>query len=106
MKAAPEVEPGEARRRADDGALLLDVREADEWDAGRVADSVWIPMGEFRARLAEIPKDREIVVVCRSGSRSANVAAGLLARGYDAVNLAGGLVAWTAAGIAFDGDVA
>lgn len=62
-------------------------------------------MGEFRARLAEIPKDREIVVVCRSGGRSANVAAGLLARGYDAVNLSGGLLAWTTAGIPFEGDV-
>ncbi len=105
MKAAPEVEPDDARRRVDAGALLLDVREADEWTAGRAPDSLWIPMGEFRARLAEIPKDREIVVVCRNGVRSANVAAGLLARGYDAMNLTGGLVAWTAAGIPFDGSV-
>ena len=79
-------------------AHLLDVREQDEWDAGHVEGAQHIPIGEFLGRIAEVPTDRELVVVCSVGSRSAQVAAYLAQQGYDAVNLEGGLQAWAAAG--------
>jgi rhodanese-related sulfurtransferase len=79
-------------------AHLLDVREQEEWDAGHVDGSQHIPIGELLGRLAEIPTDREVVVVCRVGSRSAQVTAYLGQQGYDMVNLTGGLEAWVAAG--------
>jgi rhodanese-related sulfurtransferase len=97
---APDIEADEGKQRVDAGACLLDVREADEWLAGHAADALWIPMGEVAARRQEVPDDRPIVVVCRSGARSARVATALLGAGYDAVNLAGGMRAWAALGFA------
>ena len=78
--------------------VLLDVREDDEWRAGHIDAAVHIPMGSVPARLAEIPVDRPIVVVCRSGGRSAQVTGFLAAAGREAVNLAGGMHAWSEAG--------
>jgi rhodanese-related sulfurtransferase len=104
--SAPEIEVEEAKRRVDAGALLLDVRNADEWDTGRAVGATWIPMNDIGARQDEIPTDREIVVVCKMGGRSARVAAALVGAGYDAANVAGGMDAWAAAGfevIADDG---
>jgi rhodanese-related sulfurtransferase len=97
---AQELDPRAAADRLAAGeAVALDVREADEWVAGRIAGAVHIPLGELVVRQDEIPEDRPILVVCRSGSRSA-WAVGMLARaGYDAVNLGGGLQAWQAAGL-------
>jgi rhodanese-related sulfurtransferase len=80
----------------EDGGFLLDVREAPEWEAGHAPEAVWIPMGELEARLAEVPRDRRIVAICRVGSRSRAVAQALLDAGYDAVNLDGGMRAWAA----------
>ena len=78
-----------------EGAWLLDVREQDEWDAGHIADSVHIPMSELMSRVDEVPKDRPIVVVCKVGGRSAQVAGYLERRGWaDVHNLSGGLVTW------------
>jgi rhodanese-related sulfurtransferase len=94
----PEVDPATATARLADGAVALDVREDDEWEAGHIAGSLHIPVGSLGARQAEIP-DAPLVVVCRSGSRSASVTAALLRAGYSAGNLAGGLEAWKAAGL-------
>jgi rhodanese-related sulfurtransferase len=77
---------------------FLDVREPSEWEAGRVADAFWIPLGELAARQGELPPDTAIVVVCRSGARSAVATKALLDAGYRATNLAGGMRAWAAAG--------
>jgi rhodanese-related sulfurtransferase len=95
----PEVDPAGARERVDAGAVVLDVREPDEWSAGHVSDSAWIPMTAIPARYGELPTDRAIVVVCRTGARSGRVTEALRGAGYDAVNLAGGLQAWIAAGL-------
>jgi rhodanese-related sulfurtransferase len=95
----PEVDAAEGRRRVEQGALLLDVREPDEWTAGHAPEAVFIPLGEVQARLDEIPTDRAIVAICRSGARSGRVTEALTAWGYDAVNLAGGMRAWAAAGL-------
>jgi adenylyltransferase/sulfurtransferase len=74
--------------------VLLDVREPHEIDICKIEQSVVIPMGEVPDRLSEIPKDRQVVVQCRSGARSAKITGFLKGHGYDAVNLAGGILAW------------
>ncbi len=79
--------------------LLLDVREDDEWAAGHAPEAVHLPMMQIPHRLAEVPTDVDIAVVCRVGSRSAQVVAYLQANGVDrARNLDGGMHAWQAAG--------
>jgi rhodanese-related sulfurtransferase len=86
------------------GAVVLDVREDDEWVAGHIGGARHIPMGELPQRFAEVgdladaAATGEVVVVCRSGRRSARVAAWLTRNGVDAVNLEGGMGAWVAAG--------
>ncbi len=81
------------------GAFLLDVREPDEWAAGHVSGARHLPMREVPARMAEVPMDGDVLVVCRSGVRSAKVVSFLLANGWDnVINLDGGMRAWVAAG--------
>jgi rhodanese-related sulfurtransferase len=80
-------------------AYLLDVREPDEWAAGHAPDAHHLPMMEVPARIAEVPTDTEVVVVCRSGGRSSQVVSYLLGNGWDNVsNLEGGMQSWAAAG--------
>jgi rhodanese-related sulfurtransferase len=82
-----------------DGAFLLDVRDPDEWEAGHAPEATHVPMMELPDRVGELPDDRDIVVVCRVGSRSAQVVAYLMAHGRNRVaNLDGGMFAWHAAG--------
>ncbi len=95
----PEVDAVEGRALVDGGALLLDVREPDEWAAGHAPDARLLPMGQVQASVADLPKDRRIVAICRSGGRSAAVTEALNAWGLDAVNLAGGMRAWAGAGL-------
>jgi rhodanese-related sulfurtransferase len=77
---------------------LLDVREQDEWDAGHAPDALHIPMSELAGRLGELPEDRGVLVICRSGGRSARVTEYLNANGWDARNVDGGMQSWQAAG--------
>ena len=95
----PQVSARAARRLLDSGAALLDVREPTEWAEGHAPGALLIPMGEVQARRDELSHEGRIVVVCRSGGRSAAVTDALRAHGYDAVNLTGGMCAWTAAGL-------
>jgi rhodanese-related sulfurtransferase len=82
-----------------DDAFLLDVRDLDEWDAGHAPNATHVPMMEIPVRVRELPADQDIVVVCRVGSRSAQVVAYLRAQGWDRIaNLDGGMFAWHAAG--------
>ena len=98
MELAPQLSPAEADAAVrDEQALAVDVREPEEWQAGRIEGSLWIPLGELAGRVEELPRDRPLVIVCRSGSRSAYAADALVAAGYDARNLAGGLHSWVAA---------
>jgi rhodanese-related sulfurtransferase len=78
-------------------AMVLDVREEDEYKAGHVLNSTLIPLGKLKQRTGELEKyrDRPIVVVCRSGNRSANACVTLGKQGFtQAYNLAGGVNAW------------
>lgn len=84
-----------------DDVFLLDVREDVEWEAGHVEEAVHIPMGQLNDRIAEIPRDRTIVCVCRSGQRSRAVTDALNRAGYTAHNLEGGMHAWQQAGLDF-----
>jgi rhodanese-related sulfurtransferase len=94
--------PGQVREVAaaavPDGAWLLDVREDDEWEAGYAPGARHIPLGELGARSAEVPQDQIVYVICRSGVRSARAAQALAAAGWEAVNVAGGMQDWAAAG--------
>ncbi|HEY8532397.1 MAG TPA: rhodanese-like domain-containing protein [Micromonospora sp.] len=82
-----------------DDAYLLDVREHDEWTAGHAPGAHHLPMTELPARLAEVPTEGDVVVVCRSGGRSARVVAYLIQNGWDNVrHLDGGMQSWFAAG--------
>ena len=95
--AVAEITPSEfvERRSRGESLTLLDVRE--EWELGvaSVPDVVHIPMGEVADRLGELDRTREVVVLCRSGHRSLQVANFLQQNGFQAVNLAGGILAWS-----------
>lgn len=80
------------------GAVLLDVREPEEWAAGHVEGALHIPMTEIPAGLDRLDRDDDIVVMCKVGARSARVTAWLNQQGFRASNLDGGLVAWAVAG--------
>ncbi|TDB80826.1 MULTISPECIES: rhodanese-like domain-containing protein [unclassified Micromonospora] len=82
-----------------DETYLLDVREDDEWAAGHAPGAHHLPMMQLPARLAEVPTDREVAVICRSGGRSAQVVGYLLHQGWEQVrNADGGMRQWAAAG--------
>ncbi len=96
--AVPEITPAEAHRRALAGeVLLLDVREDDEWAAGRAAEAVHVALS--RLDPSTVPGELPVVAVCRVGSRSHVAAAALAARGLDAANMTGGMLAWQAQGL-------
>ena len=76
-------------------ALMIDVREENEWNEGHIDGAVHIPMAQLPERLSELDKKMTTIVVCRSGNRSGKVAAWLINRGYDALNMTGGMLAWT-----------
>jgi rhodanese-related sulfurtransferase len=85
--------------QVDPDAYLLDVREPDEWEAGHAPGAHHLPMMEVPARMAEIPADSEVVVVCRSGGRSGQVVSYLVGNGWENVrNLDGGMQSWAAQG--------
>lgn len=94
----PETTVAELPNDLPDGLLVLDVREDDEWRAGHIEGATHIPMMDVPGRLAEVPVDQPVLVVCRVGSRSGQVTGFLGAQGRDARNLAGGMYAWAAAG--------
>ncbi|GAB3311081.1 rhodanese-like domain-containing protein [Epidermidibacterium keratini] len=79
-------------------AVILDVREDDEWEAGHAKGATHIPVAEVPQRLGEVPEADTLYVVCRGGGRSSRVTAWLNDNGFQAVNVAGGMQSWKAAG--------
>jgi rhodanese-related sulfurtransferase len=83
---------------------LVDVREPEEYEAGRIAGGRLVPLGQLAAQAATVSREQPVVFYCRSGSRSAMAAEAFRQAGYDAHNMAGGLLDWAAAGLPLDPD--
>lgn len=96
---ADSVDPSEAQRRQQAGALLVDVRESDEWQRGHASGAKHVPLGQLKGRLGELPPGREVLLICQSGARSASAQRVLLAQGFQATNVRGGTSAWNRAGL-------
>ena len=98
MPEAPlEISVQDLKEARDKGAdlVVLDVREPWELDLARLDGTLDIPMNELPERLTEVPKDKPVAVLCRSGARSMKVTQYLRANGYPSVsNVAGGILAW------------
>ncbi len=89
---AVDAESGQA------GHILLDVRNADEWDAGHAPNAQWVPLRQLEGVRFQLPMNRRIVCVCRSGARSARAAETLISWGFEAANMVGGMQAWAKEG--------
>lgn len=90
-----KVNVKDAYQMRESGAFVLDVREQSEWDEAHIPDTTLIPLGELERRLDEVPKEQEIIVVCRTGNRSAKARDILLAAGFKKVaSMTGGMNAW------------
>lgn len=83
-------------------AVVLDVREPYEWDAGHIRGAVHVPMGALAQRQDVVPRDRLVLAICRSGNRSSTVTKALANAGYRIENVDGGMKAWVAAGYPMD----
>jgi rhodanese-related sulfurtransferase len=92
----PTLKPGEVQEKLKNGGrpFLLDVREKQEMREGYISGAKLIPLGQLSSRMKELPKNREIVCVCRSGNRSRSAAKKLIEAGYSAANMKGGMLAW------------
>lgn len=96
-----EISVAQAAEKRDQGAFILDVREPSEWVQFHIPGATLIPLGDLPNRLNEVPKDREVVVVCRTGHRSAQGRDILLNAGFTKVtSMAGGVTQWQAQGLA------
>jgi rhodanese-related sulfurtransferase len=94
-----EISVAQAKEEYDSGTFLLDVRQPEEWNEYHIPGTTLIPLGELKSRVNELPQDKEIVVVCRSGNRSQEGRDILLSAGLEQVtSMAGGVNEWRAAG--------
>ena len=94
-----EITVSDAVAKREAGAFILDVRQPEEWNEFHVPDSTLIPLDQLASSVNTLPKDKEIVIVCRSGNRSAQARDLLLSEGFTQVtSMAGGLNQWKAAG--------
>jgi rhodanese-related sulfurtransferase len=98
----PEIGVSDVAAQLGAGAVLLDVREEVEWQAGRAESAHHIPLGELGQRHLELDAKTPVLVICRSGSRSARAVTALRGAGYEAYNVAGGMKAWAEAGHAIE----
>jgi rhodanese-related sulfurtransferase len=94
----PQQVPTVSASELPEDAVVLDVREDDEWVHGHIDGATHIPMGDVPSRLDELPEGDPLYITCRGGGRSARVAAWLNQNGFDAVNVGGGMGEWEAAG--------
>ncbi|MCW2684716.1 MAG: glpE [Blastococcus sp.] len=97
-RVMPQQVPTVSVAELPEDAVILDVREDDEWAHGHIHGATHIPMGDVPARLDELPETDLLYVTCRGGGRSARVVGWLNQNGFDAVNVAGGMGDWEAAG--------
>jgi rhodanese-related sulfurtransferase len=97
--ASAGINAAEARAQLSQkpGPFLLDVRQPEEFRSGHIPGAKLIPLGELRQRIHELPKDREIICVCRSGNRSSSATRQLSEAGFKVKNMNGGMIAWSRA---------
>ena len=81
-----------------DGVFLVDVREDDEWTAGHAPDALHLRLGDLGTRAQELPRDKELYLICRGGARSAYAAQVLASQGWQTINVADGMTGWAVAG--------
>ena len=98
MAGERDITPEQAEALVRDGAQLIDVREDEEWEAGRIGGARHIVLGEVASQAPTIDQERPVVFYCRVGARSAMAADAFRRGGYDAYSLAGGLEAWAGEG--------
>ncbi|HEV2814809.1 MAG TPA: rhodanese-like domain-containing protein [Solirubrobacteraceae bacterium] len=95
-----DIEPRAADALVRQGALAVDVREPAELvEDGRIEGALHVPLGDLAQRAEELPRDRTLVMICRSGTRSAMATEALRASGYDAYNVDGGILRWERDGL-------
>lgn len=105
MPDIPEIDVVTLAARREEGAALIDVREADEYAGARVPGAHHIPLGEVVDRISEVPNEGTVYVICARGGRSAKAVEHFRTVGIDAVNVAGGTLGWIDAGLPIDADV-
>ena len=94
-QAIPEIDVQEAKQRINAGAILVDVREQNEYDEAHIPGSHLLALSNLAENYAELPKDKPLIMQCRSGARSGQATQFLLQNGYsEVVNLKGGILAW------------
>lgn len=91
-----EITVKEVERLINEGKQvnIIDVREVDEVEAGKIPEAINIPLGLVEFRISELNKTKEYIMVCRSGGRSGRATAYLEAQGFKVINMAGGMLAW------------
>lgn len=106
FQGVPEIGPQEATESMAAGAVMVDIREADEWEEVRIPDARFQPLSEINDWYENLPRDRTVILQCRSGNRSAMATAALIRQAgmNNVVNLAGGIIAWHQAGLPIDLD--
>jgi rhodanese-related sulfurtransferase len=106
MIEVPTIEVAQVPDPIPDGVTVVDVREPVEWHHGRIDGAVHIPITQLSDRASELPDDQQLLVVCKVGSRSSQATAFLREKGFEAINLAGGMIDWAESGrpMIADGD--
>ena len=98
---APAVDAAGAQAKLQEkpAPFVLDVREPEEYNMGHIPGATLIPLGQLSSKMNKLPKDKEILCVCASGSRSGSATRMLIGAGYNAVNVRGGMGSWQRAGL-------
>jgi len=104
MIEVPTIEVAQVPDPIPEGVTVLDVREPIEWQHGRIDGAIHIPLTQLPDRASELPDDQQLLVVCKVGGRSSQATAFLREKGFEAINLAGGMIDWVEAGRPTVGD--
>lgn len=91
INSTPSVQPNEVENLIQEGCVLVDVREIDEWTSGHHVNAIHIPMGEIMENMNSFHQNEKYIFVCRSGSRSARVTNYMISQEIEAYNMSGGM---------------
>src|ERR1700712_3543778 len=98
MIEVPTIEVAQVPDPIPEGVTVLDVREPLEWHHGHIEGALHVPLTQVPDRVDELPADQQLLVVCKVGGRSSQATAFLREKGFEAINLAGGMIDWVDAG--------